>query len=96
MSVKINPAWIAWQNGVNEGGGGYNPHRKWIKADGVRKPATTTTDRMLRGVDGNLVPASKLAATLASDEARLAVITDATAREIIERRVAHARAQLGA
>ena len=35
---KLNPAWVAYQNGINEGGEGYNPHAKHltIKAAQVR------------------------------------------------------------
>lgn len=97
--LKINPAWQDWQITQNEGGEGYNPHPKWIEVAASPKAATTTTktdNRMLRDERGNYIPASKLAAAMERDIARLDKITDATARAIVEAGIAHARAQLGA
>lgn len=39
MAYKINPKWLAYNNVVNEGGEGYNPHPKYIAAPIVNKSA---------------------------------------------------------
>lgn len=97
-NVTINPKWMAWQQGVNEGGEGYNPHQKWApKTQAAPSHVAKTADsRMLRDERGNMIPAPKLAARLAADEARIASLTDASAIAIIAASIAHARQQLGA
>lgn len=91
---RINPAWQTWNDLQNEGGGGYNPHPKFISAPAARV-APKAANRMLRDQRGNLIPESMLRASLAKDEARLATITNAVAREITQAAIAHARQQLG-
>lgn len=96
-NVTINPDWLRYNAFQNEGGEGYNPHRKWIAkaAPQASRVAASSDNRMLRDESGNLIPARKLAARLATDEARLLKITDETARRITQAAIDHARAQLG-
>jgi hypothetical protein len=91
MNVTINPAWVAHNALYNEGGEGYNPHRKWIAKLSV-KPSLAV--RMLKDERGNLIPADKLAARLARDIERRARITDPSAIEIIDASIAYAREAL--
>lgn len=93
---KINPAWIAYKRDMLEGGEGYNPHPKYISVS-TAKPiaaASRPAPRMLRDERGNYIPADKLAARLAADEAALASVTDATAREMLIARIEYARKAL--
>ncbi len=93
---KINPAWKAYNDVMNEGGEGFNPHAKYISAPvaAVARPAAVA-NKMLRDQRGNLIPADKLQAALDKDIARLSKITDASARALTEQSIAHARQQLG-
>lgn len=94
---KINPAWKAYNDLINEGGEGFNPHPKYIASTvaATVRPAAVATNKMLRDQRGNLIPADKLQSALDKDLARLAKITDASARALTEQSIAHARQQLG-
>ena len=95
---KINPAWKAYNDSMNEGGEGFNPHAKYIAAPVVVAAAAcpaAVANKMLRDQRGNLIPADKLQAALDKDVARLSKITDASARALTEQSIAHARQQLG-
>ena len=93
---RINPAWQAFNDLVNEGGEGYNPHAKWIaKAATAKAVVASTNNRMLRDQSGNLIPARKLIASMERDITRLASITDESARIITQAAIDHARSQLG-
>lgn len=43
---KLNPAWIAYNNAVNEGGEGFNPHPKFIQS---APAAAASAARMIVG-----------------------------------------------
>ena len=98
-NVTINPQWLAYNNLHNEGGEGYNPHRKWIAKTApatVPAVAKTTDARMLRDERGNSIPAAKLAARLAKDTATLPTLINESARAIVQASIDFARAQLAA
>lgn len=93
MTVTINPAWVAYNDLLNEGAEGYNPHRKWIaKPDAARRTATAA--RMLKDEHGNLIPEDKLAARLARDIERRTRITDPVACELCNAAIDFARRAL--
>lgn len=102
MSATLNPAWRAYNNGMNEGGEGYNPHVKWLiqvapaaVAQARRTAAPASRDmRLLVAQNGNAVRAWQLAEELAKDERRIAG-TAGAAREITQAAIDHARRQLG-
>lgn len=95
----LNPAWKQYQDVVNEGGEGFNPHPKYItrqSVPAVAKPVATASSRMVKDERGNTVPAAKMAERLAKDEARLAKITNESARAITQASIDFARAALAA
>lgn len=97
-NFAINPEWKAYNDVMNEGGEGYNPHRKWVAKSAVAKAAASVAgegDRMLKDQDGNLIPASKMALRLEKNIARRAGLTNAYAIEIVEESIAFDRAALG-
>ena len=97
--TTINPAWTQYNELVNEGGEGYNPHPKFIarQAAPVTKPTVAVAAaRMLKGERGNYISAAKLAERLARDEARLSKITDESAKAITQASIDFARAALAA
>jgi len=96
---KLNPEWKKYNDFFNEGGEGYNPHKKWISAE--EKPAEKIaaaeqqkSDRLLKDMRGNNIRESALRANLEKDLARLEKVTDPFGRKIIEDSIAHAKAQL--
>lgn len=98
---KINPEWKKYNDFFNEGGEGYNPHKKWISAEEKTEAKTTAitssataNDRLLKDQRGNHIRESALRANLEKDLARLEKVTDPFARKIIEESIAHAHAQL--
>ena len=95
-NVTINPAWKAYNDGMNEGGEGFNPHSKWIAkvAPVSSAVAAAQSSRMLRGADGNLIPESKVRARLEKNIAKLPSLTNASAAEIISAEIAADRALL--
>lgn len=93
-NVQINPEWLAYNNGMNEGGEGFNPHAKWIPRQ-TCEVRSFTGDQLVRDYAGRTVRASKLRESMALDEKRLARITDPTARDITQRYIDHAKQQLG-
>jgi hypothetical protein len=92
----INPAWKQFNDLYNEGGEGYNPHPKFIdrQAAPVVAKHSAATARLVKDERGNIVPAAKMAERLAKDEARLARVTDASARAITQASIDFARAAL--
>ena len=97
-NVTINPAWLRWTSVENEGGEGYNPHPKWMAKGSAPAVAAkaSTENRMLRDERGNLIPAGKLAARLESDSARLATLSNDSARKITQAAIDFAKQQLAA
>ena len=96
-NMTINPAWKAYNDINNEGGEGYNPHPKFIAraAIGASVAAKAAADsRILKDERGNLIPAAKMAERLAKDGARLARITDESAKAITQASINFARAAL--
>lgn len=95
----INPAWKQFNDLVNEGGEGYNPHPKFITravAPVVAPAAKAVANKLVKDERGNLVPAAKMAERLAKDEARMVKITDESARRITQAAIDFARAALAA
>lgn len=92
----INPAWKQFNDLVNEGGEGYNPHPKFIarQVAPVAAKAPAAAARLVKDERGNLVPAAKMAERLSKDEARMTKITDASARAITQTAIDFARAAL--
>ena len=95
-NVTINPAWLAFNDLINEGGEGFNPHPKWIAktAAAVAPVATVKADRMLRDARGNTVPESKVRARLAKSLATLPTLTNASAIELFRADIAADQALL--
>lgn len=97
--LKINPEWKQYNDLMNEGGEGYNPHKKWISAGKetavtVSSTASAGQDRILKDQRGNNIRESALRANLNKDLARLEKVTDPVGRKILEASIAHAQAQL--
>lgn len=97
--LKINPEWKQYNDLMNEGGEGYNPHKKWIPAGKetavtVSSTASAGQDRILKDQRGNNIRESAIRANLHKDLARLEKVTDPVGRKILEASIAHAQAQL--
>ncbi len=65
----INPKWTEYNDAMNEGGEGYNPHPKYIAAP-VR--AASATAKMIAGKMRTQADALKFARTCLSGEQRTA------------------------
>lgn len=99
---KINPEWKKYNDLQNEGGEGYNPHKKYISANIGQKEISKTSptanagtiDRLLNDERGNLIRESKLRENLAKDLVRLQKLTDQYAIAIVAKSIAHAKNQL--
>ena len=93
----LNPKWKSYNDFQNEGGEGYNPHPKFIRTQAIEQRQSgqqPTPNRMLRDQQGNLVPELKLRASLDRLKTRLAGISDASAKTIIQASIDHAERQL--
>ncbi|XQA74615.1 hypothetical protein ACM9XA_03500 [Xanthomonas sacchari] len=91
---KINPEWVKFNNLFNEGyTDSYNPHPKYITvaaAAPVAAPAASS-GKVYRDSRGMPIdPAAKIA----EESARLEGVTDAFARELIEKSIANYRKML--
>lgn len=80
---------------INEGGEGYRPACAQRSDRTVAQRAPGAVDRMLRDAQNRCVPASKVAARLARDQARMLTLTDATAIAIVQESIDADRALLG-
>ena len=87
----LNPKWKAHNDFYNEGGEGYNPHPKYINRDAPAKPQS---EKMVKGMNGNMVRVSALKAGLEKDLARMEAITDPFARQITQKHIDFARQAL--
>ena len=91
---KINPEWIRHNNIHNEGyTDSYNPHPKYIEVQpAMAQPsAAPVSGKIYR--DGRGMPIDPVA-KIAEEEARLARVTDAFARELIAKSIASYRKML--
>lgn len=48
MKKAVNPEWSAYNNLINEGGGGYNPHEKYLTTGGGEPLWSKLDDKMHR------------------------------------------------
>jgi hypothetical protein len=96
-NVTLNPAWKSYNDGMNEGGEGFNPHQKWVVKASAPVAAKTpgAVDRMLTLADGRVMPESKVRARLEKALTTLPTLTNASAIALFERDIAADRAALG-
>lgn len=103
MARTINPEWKKYNDLMNEGGEGYNPHKKWVYAASespvAAKVATASKQdidsRFVRDQRGNLVRASAMRESMQKDIARLEKITSEAGRKITIESIEFAKQQLG-
>lgn len=79
---------------INEGGEGYRPGYARRTAKMVASRPAAQADRMLRDAKGAYVPASKVAARLAANIAKLPSLTNTSAIEIVSASIAADQALL--
>ncbi|MCT8281730.1 hypothetical protein [Xanthomonas translucens] len=93
--TKINPEWLAFNNLINEGGEGFNPHPKYISATATAQAPIVANSAGKVYRDSRGMPIDPLA-QIADAETRLARVTDPFGRELIERSIANYRKMLEA
>jgi hypothetical protein len=97
---RINPEWVRYNNLHNEGGEGYNPHRKSLDTpapSAVSASAAKVEHAKVEHVKderGNIVDRSKMQARLAADLIRIERVTDPFGRKIVQAAIDYARKAL--
>ncbi len=93
---KINPEWVKYNNLFNEGyTDSYNPHPKYITVAATATAATPVANTVKVYRDSRGMPIDPVA-KIAEESARLERVTDAFARELIEKSIANYRKMLEA